>query len=195
MPRENNNTTNTLKTVIKLFLLASLNVAAFLPIPQFSRFLLLVAVTAIAIATRLRWHDIGGLVTFMILNFGWMLVAFYFVTFDLLAAILMLVDFAITFMMMAVGAFVFWKMTPGRDLAVALRAIKVPRSLTLAIVVATTFLPIVSASFKEVRLYQQARGLKISIFKLAPLVIPAILRLLDFSVDLSLSMQSRGFDL
>ncbi|NMC07424.1 MAG: hypothetical protein GYA24_19570 [Candidatus Lokiarchaeota archaeon] len=172
--------------------LVCLNILAFFPVHVLVRSGLLCIVSIVAIRARLRWNEISGILLFLIVNLAWMILIFYFVSFDWFVSARLFIDYALLAFILTIGTCVFWKVTPARDLAVALGTIKVPRSFALAIVVGTMFLPFLARSLKEITIMQQARGVKRSSFKLVSIVIPAILRILDLSVDMSLSMQSRG---
>ena len=84
------------------------------------------------------------------------------------------------------------------DMTRNLSTLKVPRSITLGILIATSFPPVLSAEIKRVREAMKTRGagsiLSPKIFYRAFLV-PFVMRLVNISDTLSLSVETRGFSL
>ena len=84
------------------------------------------------------------------------------------------------------------------DMTRNLSTLKAPRSITLGILIATSFPPVLSAEIKRVREAMKTRGagsiLSPKIFYRAFLV-PFVMRLVNISDTLSLSVETRGFSL
>lgn len=84
------------------------------------------------------------------------------------------------------------------DMTRNLSTLKAPRSITLGILIATSFPPVLSAEIKRVREAMKTRGagsvLNPKIFYRAFLV-PFVMRLVNISDTLSLSVETRGFSL
>lgn len=84
------------------------------------------------------------------------------------------------------------------DMTRNLSTLKVPRSITLGILIATSFPPVLSAEIKRVREAMKTRGagsvLSPKILYRAFLV-PFVMRLVNISDILSLSVETRGFSL
>lgn len=84
------------------------------------------------------------------------------------------------------------------DITRNLSTLKVPRSITLGILIATSFPPVLNAEVKRVREAMKTRGagsiLSPKIFYRAFLV-PFVIRLVNISDTLSLSVETRGFSL
>lgn len=84
------------------------------------------------------------------------------------------------------------------DMTRNLSTLKVPRSITLGILIATSFPPVLSAESKRVREAMKTRGagsvLSPKILYRAFLV-PFVMRLVNISDTLSLSVETRGFSL
>lgn len=84
------------------------------------------------------------------------------------------------------------------DMTRNLSSLKVPRSITLGILIATSFPPVLSAEIKRVREAMKTRGagsvLSPKILYRAFLV-PFVMRLVNISDILSLSVETRGFSL
>ena len=84
------------------------------------------------------------------------------------------------------------------DMTRNLSTLKAPRSITLGILIATSFPPVLSAEIKRVREAMKTRGagsvFNPKIFYRAFLV-PLVMRLVNISDTLSLSVETRGFSL
>ena len=84
------------------------------------------------------------------------------------------------------------------DMTRNLSTLKAPRSITLGILIATSFPPVLSAEIKRVREAMKTRGagsiLSPKIFYRAFLV-PFVMRLVNIADTLSLSVETRGFSL
>ncbi len=82
------------------------------------------------------------------------------------------------------------------DLTRNLNQFKVPRGITLGMLIALNFTPLLSAEIKQIREAMKTRGagnvLNFKIFYRA-FLIPLIMRLVNISDTLSLSVETRGF--
>lgn len=84
------------------------------------------------------------------------------------------------------------------DMTRNLSTLKVPRGITLGMLIATSFPPVLGAEIRRVREAMKTRGagsvLNPKIFYRAFLV-PFVMRLVNISDTLSLSVETRGFSL
>ena len=112
---------------------------------------------------------------------------------DLIAAIAMVNRFGAVFLAVALGM----SMQP-IDMTRSLATLKVPRGVTLGMLIATSFPPVLRAEKQRVREAMKTRGagsaLNPKIFYRAFLV-PLVMRLVNISDTLSLSVETRGFSL
>lgn len=112
---------------------------------------------------------------------------------DLIAAIAMVNRFGAVFLTVALGM----SMQP-IDMTRSLATLKAPRGVTLGMLIATSFPPVLRAEKQRVREAMKTRGagsaLNPKIFYRAFLV-PLVMRLVNISDTLSLSVETRGFSL
>ena len=112
---------------------------------------------------------------------------------DLIAAIAMVNRFGAVFLAVALGM----SMQP-IDMTRSLATLKAPRGVTLGMLIATSFPPVLRAEKQRVREAMKTRGagsaLNPKIFYRAFLV-PLVMRLVNISDTLSLSVETRGFSL
>lgn len=112
---------------------------------------------------------------------------------DTAAAIAMANRFGSLFLAAALGMSV-----EPADMTRNLATLKVPRGITLGMLIATSFPPVLGAEIKRVREAMKTRGagsvLNPKIFYRAFLV-PFVMRLVNISDTLSLSVETRGFSL
>ncbi len=84
------------------------------------------------------------------------------------------------------------------DLTRNLNALRVPRGITLGMLIALNFTPLLRAEIKQIREAMKTRGagsvLNLKIFYRA-FLIPLIMRLVNISDTLALSVETRGFTL
>lgn len=179
--------------LLKLLGLILVNIAAFLPSFASNRWIILILEIFLAPLVRLQFFEIKGFLKILGLNFAALFVLFYFATFDWLEAAIVFLDYLLTILIMFLAAFIFTKATPSKELIMSLRQIGVPSKLSFTITIAITFLPQITKKIQDIITYQQARGYRFSIFKLTPVLLPAILGILDFSTNLSISLKSRGY--
>jgi len=90
-------------------------------------------------------------------------------------------------------AFIFYATTPPFELIIGLKTLKVPGHIAFAISIAISFLPIISNEIREVLIMQQSRGYKFKLINLKPIIIPTILGIMDYSTNLAMSLEARGF--
>jgi energy-coupling factor transporter transmembrane protein EcfT len=86
--------------------------------------------------------------------------------------------------------------TPKIRIRIGIRSIVIgiPKRFSVVFITVLLFIPTISSQIRKVVVQQKARGYKVNIFRLKPILVPVILYLLDLSMKLSLSMESRGFD-
>lgn len=121
------------------------------------------------------------------------LIAYFAYGKDINAALAMINRFGSVFLAVAVGTSV-----EPVDMTRCLSTLKVPRGVTLGMLIATSFPPVLGAEIKRVREAMKTRGagsvLNPKIFYRAFLV-PFVMRLVNISDTLSLSVETRGFSL
>ena len=112
---------------------------------------------------------------------------------DFAAALAMVNRFGAVFLAIALGMSV-----EPADMTRNLSTLKMPRGVTLGMLIATSFPPVLGAEIKRVREAMKTRGagsvLNPKIFYRAFLV-PFVMRLVNISDTLSLSVETRGFSL
>lgn len=187
-------TGNRAKTAAKLALLVVTNVAAFHPATKSWNAVLMVAAMFVARHAGVKRGDVLGFTKLVILSLPGTFVLFTLSSGDWITATLGAAEFTLALALLGTASFAFWKSTPARDLAMTLRTARVPRSLVLALTVAILFLPVILAGLQRARAYQEARGYRFSLFRLSPLLVPAIVHVLDLSTNLAISLQARGFE-
>jgi len=167
---------------------------AFLPL--FSDFLFLFLLFEILLAAILRFEFFLIARFFKILawNFLSMFILFYFVQYDWLEAVRLTYHYAMILLIMFFGVFLFIHTTPPRQLLFSLRKIKIPKQLAVGLTVAISFLPIITNTLRNTKAAQESRGYRVSLWNLGPILIPSILSIMDFSMNLSLSLEARGMD-
>ena len=74
-----------------------------------------------------------------------------------------------------------------------------PRMLTLGMLIAVRFVPVVGSEVRQIREAMKTRGVRASLLNFScfyrALLIPLIMRLINISDTLSLSLETRGFEL
>lgn len=80
-----------------------------------------------------------------------------------------------------------------------LNQIHCPKMLTLGMLIAVRFVPVVGAEVRQIREAMKTRGVRASLFNIRcfyrALLIPLVMRLINISDTLSLSLETRGFEL
>lgn len=170
-----------------------LNILIFLPVLAPWRWLFFVIEFIAAFFLHLPWRQFLGIGKIIAINFVGILIIFYFAYSDWKLALIEFGNYALTLIIMILGSFLFTASTSPLELVTFFRKFKIPPKYIFAIVIAMTWLPILSQEIRKIVIYQQARGYKLSIFHLGPIIIPAILNLMDLSINLSISLESRGF--
>ena len=130
---------------------------------------------------------------FIIFGGAFGLIAYFAYGNDLNAAIAMVNRFGSVFLAAALGMSV-----EPADMTRNLSTLKAPRGVTLGMLIATSFPPVLGAEIKRVREAMKTRGagslFNPKIFYRAFLV-PFVMRLVNISDTLSLSVETRGFSL
>ena len=74
-----------------------------------------------------------------------------------------------------------------------------PKMLTLGMLIAVRFVPVVGSEVRQIREAMKTRGVRASLWNFKcfyrALLIPLIMRLINISDTLSLSLETRGFEL
>lgn len=130
---------------------------------------------------------------FIIVGGLFALIAYFVYGKDLNASLAMANRFASVFLAAALGMSV-----EPADMTRSLATLKLPRGITLGMLIATSFPPVLGAEIKRVREAMKTRGagsiMNPKIFYRAFLV-PFVMRLVNISDTLSLSVETRGFSL
>ena len=130
---------------------------------------------------------------FIIVGGFFALIAYFAYGKDLKASLAMANRFASVFLAAALGMSV-----EPADMTRSLATLKVTRGITLGMLIATSFPPVLGAEIKRVREAMKTRGagsvMNPKIFYRAFLV-PFVMRLVNISDTLSLSVETRGFSL
>lgn len=184
-----------LHPLLKLAVFTLLNVLAFLPQYQTWRWGVLIIEIFLGWLIKLRWNEIKGAFRFLFINFIGLYILFYFVDFNWFSALIIFGNYAISILVLFLGAFIFNKSTPPRELLTALRMIHIPQGLSIAFTIAITFLPLLTQNIRQVIAMQQARGYHVHLIHLGPIIIPSLLNIIDLSTNLAISMEARGFEM
>jgi energy-coupling factor transporter transmembrane protein EcfT len=180
---------------IKFSIFLVFNILAFLPDFGWYRIVLLPAELVLAILVKLSWREVAGVVKILLINFIGLFLLFYLAYRNAITAILVFADYSFSILILFLATFIFLKTTPQRELLTFFRQIHVPSSFSLALMVAISFLPVLSQRIQEIIRLQQARGYHFHVWNLIPIIIPGVLGVLDLSMNLALSMEARGFEL
>ena len=178
---------------IKLLLFLGINIGTFSPEFFPWRWILFVIEVLLVFWTRMPWARFSGIGKVILVNFLGLYLIFYFALFNWWEALLQFGSFALTLVIMILASFLFIHTTPPIELVSFLRRIKIPTKIVYASVISISWLPMLSQELRHIIVYQQARGYKISLFRIGPIIIPAILHVMDLAMNLSISMESRGF--
>lgn len=177
---------------VKLGFFVGINILTFSPIIYSYRWIILAVEIMLAFICRLPWNLMRGFFKVLALNFIGLYLIFYFATFDWLAALLEFGNFGLTLIVMILAAFIFTFSTPPMELVSQFRRLRIPAKLVFAVVIAISWLPLLTKEIQNIVIIQKSRGYKIRLFNLGPIIIPAILRFMDLAINLSISLESRG---
>jgi len=179
--------------IIKLGLFIGMNFLAFLPLFLSWRWVIFGIEILLMISLKYSWKGIKGFAKILVLNFLVLFLLFYFATWNWLDALREFASFAFTLLIMIQTTFLFTYTTPPMELVVTLRKLKIPTKIIFAGVIALSWLPLLTREIQNIVIVQKSRGYRIHPFHLGPILIPAILRILDLAINLSISLESRGF--
>lgn len=178
---------------IKLTILIIFNILSFHPLFYEYRWGFLIFEILLAVLIRLKFQYLKGFIKFLLINFLAFYLLFYFIDFSWIQALIHLFDYILTISIISLQAFIFYATTPPFELIIGLKTLKIPGNIAFAISIAISFLPIISNEIREVLVMQQSRGYKFKLFNLKPIIIPTILGVMDYSTNLAMSLESRGF--
>ncbi|MHA1720043.1 MAG: energy-coupling factor transporter transmembrane component T family protein [Promethearchaeota archaeon] len=178
---------------IKLVFLIVFNIITFHSLFYSYRWLFLIIEILIAVTIRLNFQYLKGYIKFLIINFLGFYFLFYFVDFSWFGALMNLFDYFLTITIISLQTFIFYKITPPSELIIGLRSLKIPGVFAFAVSISIYFLPVILIQIKETIVMQQSRGYKFKIYNLRPILIPTILGVINFSTNLAISLESRGF--
>ncbi|QEE17500.1 energy-coupling factor transporter transmembrane protein EcfT [Promethearchaeum syntrophicum] len=178
---------------IKLTILIIFNISTFHPLFYDYRWGFLIFEILLAVMIRLNFQKLKGYIKFLVINFLGFYFLFYFIDFSWIQALLHLFDYFLTISIISLQTFIFYSTTPPFELIIGLKTLKVPGHIAFAISIAISFLPIISNEISEVLVMQQSRGYKFRLINLKPIIIPTILGVIDYSTNLAMSLEARGF--
>ncbi len=178
---------------IKLAILIVFTTFSFLPLFYDYRWGFLLFEIALAVIIRLKFQQLKGFIKFLLINFIGFYFLFYFIEFSWIQAFLHLLDYFLTISIISLQAFIFYATTPPFELIIGLKTLKVPGYIAFSISIAISFLPITLNKIREVLVIQKSRGYKLRLTNLKPIIIPTILGIMDYSTNLAISLEARGF--
>ncbi len=179
----------------KILLLIGVNVLAFLPLPQYYLWSMFLVELFLAVLLQMDLSKSLPILKFLVFNFIPIYLLLYFVDFNWLNALIYLGEITSIIGLLLISILIFNHITPRNELFIAISKSKMPKRMMFVVVIVLTFIPTISAQIHVVVQHQKARGYKVNIFHLKPILVPVILHLLDLSRNLSLSLESRGLDL
>ena len=182
-----------LHPAIKLTILIIFNIFTFHPLFYEYRWGFLIFEILLAVIIRLKFQYLKGFIKFLLINFLAFYFLFYFIDFSWIQALIHFLDYFLTISIISLQAFIFYAATPPFELIIGLKTLKIPGNIAFAISISISFLPIISNEIKEVLVMQQSRGYKFRLFNLKPIIIPTILGIMDYSTNLAMSLEARGF--
>ena len=182
-------------TMFKLILYFFLNFAAFYRPFRPYRWELVVSELLLLALMRGNSNYLLGFLEFLFLNFIGLYFLFYLAYWSWCRAFVEFLDYLLTILVLSLGSFIFLEITPMRELIIALHRLHLPPRFIFALAVLLQFLPLLVKKLHEIVIYQKARGYRVGIFHLSPVIVPALLHTIDFSLNLSLSLKSRGFEI
>ncbi len=180
--------------LLKLGVLIGFNIFAFLPQFDVYRYAILGIEIFLAVLIKLEIYRFKAFFKFLFLNFIPIFFLFYFIDFNWISALIKMWDYLLTTIIMFISVFLFYSITPPKELLIGFRAIRLPKPFALGITIGLTFLPYLTDSIRLTRATQEARGYKLRIWNLGPILIPSILVVLDLSINLAISLEARGYD-
>lgn len=182
-------------TILKILLLVAINILAFLPIPFYVLWVIFGCEVLIGILVKISIQRIIPIIKFLAFNLIPLLILLYFVEHDWLSALIHFGEYTSKIFLLLMSVVLLVEITPMNILVVSLSKIGIPKVLTFIIATGITFIPLLSSQLRTTVQAQKARGYRLNIFKLKPVLVPTILYLLELSTNLSLSLESRGFNL
>jgi cobalt/nickel transport system permease protein/energy-coupling factor transport system permease protein len=149
----------------------------------------------LAILIKINVDRVIPVLKFLLINLIPIYLLFYFVDFDWIIALRYFGEFTSKIFVLLISLLLFVEVTPLSTLVTSLSKIGFPKRLTFVVVVGINFIPLISAQLRKVVQFQKARGYKVRLFKLKPILVPVITNILDLSLNISLSLESRGLEL
>ncbi len=180
--------------LLKLSGLIFLNIIAFTTFFKFIKLYILVIELFLGFLIKIPIRRIKGLLKILMINFISLYFLFYFINFNFLDAFFIFIDYALMILIMLLATFIFYHITPPYELLIALKKLRVSTKFAVAITISLGFFPIMTQIIRQILAFQRARGYKIRLWNIGPLLIPIFLAILDLSINLSLSLDSRGFN-
>lgn len=180
-------------TYLKILLLVAINIIAFLPIPFYVLWIIFGCEVFIGILVKIAIQKILPIIKFLAFNLIPMLLLLYFVEHDWWNALVLFGEYTSKVFLLLMSVVLFVEVTPMNIIVVSLSKIGIPKVVTFIIATGISFIPLLSSQLRTTVQAQKARGYRLNIFKLKPVLVPTILYLLELSTNLSLSLESRGF--
>ncbi|MBN2156799.1 MAG: hypothetical protein JW776_12220 [Candidatus Lokiarchaeota archaeon] len=184
-------------TYFKISLVIGVQVIVFLQYSAFFhiRWILLLIEITLGFVIRMDVRKLIPLAKFITINLIPIFLIFYFVEYDWINTLVSFGDFIIKILLMLLSVVLFSETTSQYTLLLSLSKIGVPKRIAFIIMNIFSFIPILSEELRSVTLSQKARGYKFRLRNLKPILVPIILSLLDLSINLSISLESRGYEL
>ncbi|MHA1453359.1 MAG: energy-coupling factor transporter transmembrane component T family protein [Promethearchaeota archaeon] len=182
-------------TYFKILLLIGINITVFLAIPFWIFWIIFGLELILGVLIKVKFDKIIPILKFITINLIPIYFILYFHHFDWVLA---LYDFGVytsKIFVLLFSLIIFSQTTPNSILITSISKIGVPKRISFIIATTLTLLPGVSAELRNIVKMQKARGYKVNIFRLKPILVPLVLNLMNYSINLSLSLESRGFEL
>jgi energy-coupling factor transporter transmembrane protein EcfT len=182
-------------TYVKILILIGINIVVFLPISSYILWVIFVIEVLIGIVVKIKIEKCLLIIKFLLINLIPIYLILYFVDYDWIQALLYFEKFMSKIFVLLISLVIFSQITPLNTMVISLAKIGVPKRISFILITVINFIPTLSAQLRIIVNNQKARGYRFSIINLRPILVPAIINLLDQSINLSLSLESRGFEL
>ncbi len=182
---------------IKILLVIGVQIIAFLSSSIFFhvRWILLVFGIILCIIVKIKFRNLIPLIKFLALNMVPIFLIYYYANLDWILALSSFADFLIKMLLLLMSVILFSHTTSQYKLMISLTRIGIPKRIAFIVMNLLTFIPLISEQIHLVVLSQKARGYKVRLLNLRPIIVPVVLHLLDFSINISLSLESRGMNI
>lgn len=191
--RQRSDILGTLWVYLKILFLIGINIVVFLPIEHYFAWGIFGLEVILAAFMRLNLSKSVPIIKFLLIGLIPMYLLLYFVEYNWLQALVYFSEYSSKILVLLISILIFSHLTPLNTLVESLAKIGIPKRFSFIIVTVLLLIPTISAEVRHVVQHQKARGYRVNIFKLKPILVPVILHLLDLSMKLGLSLESRGY--